>query len=103
MAMKARGISDVNPGNPDLLMLLKAGAAMEEFEGAATLAAGKGKGFNYALGIVNRSRTEAAQKAQQVHKGPMPATPASAAAVMLGAHRQAQAKPVNDPNTIDME
>jgi uncharacterized protein YdaU (DUF1376 family) len=103
MAMKGRGVSDVNPGNPDLLMLIEAGAALEEFEGAATLAVGKSKGFAYAIGIVKRSRSEAAKTSQQMHKGPMPAAPASAAAVMLGAHRQAQAKPVNDPNTIDME
>lgn len=103
MAMKGRGISDVNPGNPDLLMLIEAGAALEEFEGAATLAVSKGKGYAYAIGIVKRARTEAAKTAQQVHHGAMPAAPASAAAVMLGAHRQAQARPVNDPNTIDME
>ena len=73
-AMKAAGIGDVNPGHPDLLMLLNAGATVAEFEGAATTAAKKGKGFAYALGTLRRTRQDAAQTAQTLHTGPLPVT-----------------------------
>ena len=73
-AMKAAGIGDVNPGHPDLLMLLNAGATVAEFEGAATTAAKKGKGFAYALGTLKRTRQDAAQTAQTLHTGPLPVT-----------------------------
>lgn len=72
MAMKGQGVADVNPGHTDLLMLLEAGAAVEEFEGAAREAVAKGKGFAYAVGTVKRRRIEAAQTASQVLQGPMP-------------------------------
>lgn len=73
-ALKAIGIGDVNPGHADLLMLLEAGAEQAEFEGAARTAVGKSKGFAYALGIVKRSREDAAKTLQNVHQGAMPAT-----------------------------
>lgn len=72
MAMKGQGVADVNPGHTDLLMLIEAGAAVEEFEGAAREAVAKGKGFAYAVGTVKRRRIEAAQTASQVLQGPMP-------------------------------
>lgn len=75
MAMKAKGIGDVNPGNADLLMLINSGADLAEFEGAATTATGKNKGFSYALGIVKRSRQEAASVVSTLHKGAMPVNP----------------------------
>ena len=73
-AMKSAGIGDVNPGHPDLLMLLNAGATVAEFEGAATTAAKKGKGFAYALGTLKRTRQDAANTAQTLHAGPLPVT-----------------------------
>lgn len=72
LAMKAKGIADVNPGHPTLLMLLEAGATLAEFEGAAVAAVAKAKGFAYALGTVKRTRQEAARDAATVHAGPMP-------------------------------
>lgn len=74
LAMKAAGIADVNPGHPDLLMLLTAGATVAEFEGAATTAASKGKGFAYALGTLKRTRQEAAKTAPTLHTGPLSVT-----------------------------
>lgn len=72
IAMKSQGIGDVNPGNAELLMLIASGASMAEFEGAAATAKGRAKGFVYALGIVRRSRQEAAATAQTLHQGVMP-------------------------------
>lgn len=72
-AMKAAGIGDVNPGHPDLLMLLEAGATLAEFEGAALTASGKGKGFAYALGTLKRTRQDAANTAPTLHTGALPA------------------------------
>lgn len=71
-AMKAAGIGDVNPGHPELLMLLNAGATIAEFEGAATTAAKKGKGFAYALGTLKRTRQDAANTAPTLHTGALP-------------------------------
>lgn len=60
-----------NPGHPKLAALLQAGATMEEFEGAARTAVGKGnRSFNYVLGIVQKQREEAATMV--VHKGALP-------------------------------
>lgn len=70
-AMKASGTVDVNPGHPDLLALIEAGATEAEFVGAAQTAAGKGKGFAYAIGALKRQRIEAAHAAQDMHRGPM--------------------------------
>lgn len=104
--MRQAGIADTNPGHPDLIALADAGVTDAEVQGAAASAVERGKGFAYAVGTLKRQRIEAAQTAQQVHKGAMPATSASAAAVMLGKHRPAAITPdvpAFDPNTIDME
>ena len=69
-ALKAAGVSGVNPGHPDLLALLAAGATDAEFAGAGEAAVRKGKGFAYALGTLKRQREEAAALA--LHKGPLP-------------------------------
>lgn len=74
VALKAMGLGGVNPGHPDLLALIAAGASDEEFAGAATTALGRGKGFAYALGTLKRQRAEAAEMAQGLHRGPMPTT-----------------------------
>lgn len=71
-AMKGYGISDVNPGHPDLLMLLEAGATAAEFEGAARTAAAKHRGFAYALGVIKGTREAAAKTLQTLHTGPLP-------------------------------
>lgn len=72
-AMKAEGIADPNPGHPDLLALIDAGATDPEFVGAARSASAVGKGFAYAIGTVKRQRIEAAQTAKAVLRGPLPA------------------------------
>lgn len=70
--LKAQGVVDVNPGHPDLRMLLDAGATDAEFIGAATSAAAKGKGFAYTLGTLKRQRQEAANTAGTLRKGAIP-------------------------------
>lgn len=73
-AMRQAGITDGNPGHPDLLALLAAGATDAEFVGAAQAAAARGKGFAYAIGALKGQRTEAAKTAQGLHHGALPAT-----------------------------
>lgn len=75
--MKRIGLSDVNPGHPDLAMLIAAGATLTEFEGAARAALDKGKGYLYALGVVKGQRKDAADAARGIHRGPLPLPPAS--------------------------
>lgn len=99
--MRQAGIADTNPGHPDLIALADAGVTDAEVQGAAATAVDRSKGFAYAIGTLKRQRIEAAQTAQQVHKGAMPTAAPSAAALMLGLHRQAA--PLEDLNTIDME
>jgi uncharacterized protein YdaU (DUF1376 family) len=66
------GIADTNPGHPDLLVLVEAGATDEEFQGAARTAVERGKGFAYAIGMLRRQRQEAAAAAKTLHRGAMP-------------------------------
>lgn len=75
LAMRQAGIPDCNPGHPELLALLAAGATVAEFVGAAVSASGRGKGFAYAIGTLKRQRTDAALAAQGLHRGPMPDAP----------------------------
>lgn len=74
-AMRAKGLSDANPGNQKLLTLIDAGATQAEFEGAAEQAVKARAGFAYALSIVANERMRAAQLATQIHRGRMPAAP----------------------------
>jgi uncharacterized protein YdaU (DUF1376 family) len=74
-AMKACGVIDVNPGHPDLLALIAAGADAAEFTGAAAEAHKRGKGFAYTLAMLGRQRTEAAEKAKGLHQGPLVKAP----------------------------
>lgn len=74
-AMRAKGLSDANPGNQKLLTLIDAGATQAEFEGAAEQAVKAQAGFAYALSIVANERMRAAQLATQIHRGRMPAAP----------------------------
>lgn len=59
-AMRRAGIADTNPGDPRLLALLAQGVTVPELEGIATEAAGKGKGWAWALAAITARRTEAA-------------------------------------------
>lgn len=69
LEIKKVGIIDVNPSHPKLLMLIEAGATIDEFMHAARTAKDKGKGFLYTLGIVESQRTEAAQAKGRVLQG----------------------------------
>ena len=59
-AMRSKGLGDTNPGDPRLLALLAQGATVEEFEGAATEAVKRSKGFAYALAALTGKRNDAA-------------------------------------------
>lgn len=59
--MRQAGIAEANPGHPDLLALIAAGATDAEFEHAAKVAVGRERGFAYALGVLKGQRTEAAK------------------------------------------
>lgn len=61
-AIRARGVADVNPGNPELIALIAQGVAVETFEAAADTCAKAipPKGFAYLLGIIKRQLGEAA-------------------------------------------
>ena len=76
-AMKQEGISDVNPGHTDLLLLIEAGATMDEFVAAARSAAKKRKGFAYAIGTLKGMRQDAAKSAEGMPKGVLPSARAS--------------------------
>lgn len=60
-AMRAAGLSQTNPGDPRLLELLRQGATEAELVGLAAEAAGKGKGFAWALVTLAARRREAAE------------------------------------------
>lgn len=61
-AIRAKGVPDVNPSNPELIALIGQGVTVETFEAAAeTCAKAKPpKGMAYLLGIVKRQLGEAA-------------------------------------------
>jgi len=62
-AIRAKGISDVNPSNPKLRALVDKGIGMETFEQAAErcMKSTPPKGMAYLLGIVERQWREAAE------------------------------------------
>jgi hypothetical protein len=57
--LRSKGISSVNPSNPKLQTLLAANVPLSEFEYAAGVAIERGKGFAYAIGIVEGRLAEA--------------------------------------------
>jgi uncharacterized protein YdaU (DUF1376 family) len=61
-AIRAQGVVDANPSNPELLAFIEKGVAIETFEAAAALCvkAVPPKGIAYLLGIVRRRLNEAA-------------------------------------------
>ena len=71
MAMRRAGIPDCNPGHPELLALIEAGATDAEFAGAAKSALDRGRGFPYALGVLKGQRSDAARTAGVIHHGPI--------------------------------
>lgn len=64
-AMRAKGVSDTNPGDPRLLALLAQGATLAEFEGLAEEAVRKGIGkpFGWVLTVLPARREQAASLA----------------------------------------
>jgi len=106
--MRQAGIQDGNPGHPDLLALIEAGATDAEFEQASASALGKGKGFAYALGVLKGQRRDAAEAAGAMHQGRMPKsqrTPTAAEQRVLQAVPSLAAPHLRDaaPITIDAE
>ena len=109
MAMKAAGISDINPGHLDLLKLIEAGATLDEFIGAASEARAKSKGFAYAIGTVKRRREEAAA-AKPLHQGAMPQRQPTqselnnlAAGYAMGMYDSFDPAIQSQPETIDVQ
>lgn len=78
-AMRRAGLAETNPSHPKLQALIEAGATVEEFVEAAKKAVTGGKGFGYAMAIVEGQRKDAAALAGQLHTGPLPAKPAAQA------------------------
>lgn len=76
-AMRKAGMADTNPSHPKLQTLIESGATVEEFVEAAKKAVAGGKGFGYALAIVEGQRKDAAALVGQLHTGPLPAKPAA--------------------------
>ncbi len=101
-AMKKAGVQGVNPSHPKLKALIDAGATTDEFTDAAFAAAQHGKGFAYALAVVEGRRKDAAKTLEQVHKGSMPVAETS-----FTKDRKSQAQAwmgkIKQPDTIDME
>ncbi|MCI4431598.1 MAG: YdaU family protein [Burkholderiales bacterium] len=70
VALRAEGLSTVNPSHPDLLALLDDGAEIQEFVSAARIAKEKGKGFPYVIGIVKGQRADAQRMAAEAKDKP---------------------------------
>jgi uncharacterized protein YdaU (DUF1376 family) len=74
LALKRAGIGAVSPSNQRLLMLLEAGATVDEFTGfaAKAIAQGGSGAFQYVLAAVEGERLRAKQTLAQLHQGPLP-------------------------------
>ena len=59
VVVKSAGVWSVNPNHPKLAALLDNGATMQNFEDAARIAVSNGKGFAYALGVVEGMQNDA--------------------------------------------
>jgi len=68
--LRQNGCPDTNPGHPDLLALIAAGATDDEFIGAAVSAQGKDKPFTYAIRMLIHQRETASRRA--LHVGALP-------------------------------
>lgn len=78
-ALKAAGISAVNPSNALLGALLQAGATTDEFIAAAGKASDKSRPFEYLLTVVQNDRQRAKEVASTLHVGAMPSKAPTAA------------------------
>ena len=76
-AMRAAGMQDVNPSHPKLTALLAAGITQEELQTAAADAAGRGKGFAYALAAAEGRRRDAATEPLPAARQQRKAAPAT--------------------------
>lgn len=102
VAMRAAGLRSVNPGHPKLLSLLEAGAPIGAFVGAAQDAADRGKGFAYALAIVEGQL--AAAKTAATNPAPLRRMSAAERAAEAVAHLTGKRDhPHPDRRTIDVE
>lgn len=98
-AMRAAGMSAVNPGDPRLLALLAQGATTDELVGIASEAVEKQKGWAWVLHVVESRRREAAE----ISLAPKPAEANASAELERSAaylaeqeaHRRAAASPEN--------
>lgn len=61
VAMRAMGMASVNPSSPKLKALIESGAGIDALSDAAKLAVERGKGFAYALSIVQNQMADAAR------------------------------------------
>lgn len=68
--LQNKQILDMNQTNPTFTALVSAGASSQEFANAARIAASKGKGFSYLIGMVKRQREDAAKL--NLHQGALP-------------------------------
>lgn len=89
IALKAAGISNVNPSNQLLRTLVDAGAEVGEFVAAAARSEGKGDRFAYVLAVVQGDRQRAAATAGVIHRGPLKVVGKQAA---IEAHNRAVAE-----------
>lgn len=63
LALRAEGLSSVNPAHPELIALLDDGAEVQDFVNASRIARNKGKGFAYVIGILKVQRADAQRMA----------------------------------------
>ena len=75
LALRAAGITSVNPSHPDLLALLDAGATEDELVAIVPSALGKGDPFAWLLVAAANRRRDAAQRAKGMHTGPLSPAP----------------------------
>ena len=78
-AIKAVGISAVNPAHPEFLALLAQGVTQASFVESAKLALRKRKGFSYLLGVVKGQLHDAKTSAEGPGCRAMPGNAANAA------------------------
>lgn len=105
--LRLAGISRTNPGHPRLLALLAVGATAEEFLAFVDKAIDEADDpFLYLLGAVEGERKRAKQRADAMHRGPMPkqaddrtSRQLQTAGLMTGGSRQS-AQPAQE--TVDV-
>ena len=71
-AMARAGIPDVSPSHPELLAMVNRGVTPEMFGNAAIKSVAKGKGFAYAIGVLNGQLGDAAGLASGAVVGQVP-------------------------------